>query len=81
MLAPEDIATYTFLCLVADKQGVSWYRRDRMLQAMAVREDSLWHSLDRLRSLDLIAYRPFSEYASEGFHQVMSIPPKGPSQR
>jgi len=81
VLAPEEISTYAFLCLVADKQGVSWYRRDRMLQAMAVREDLLWHSLDRLYSLDLVAYRPFGEHASEGFRQVMSIPPKGPSQR
>jgi hypothetical protein len=81
LLAPEDIATYTFLCLVANKQGVSWYRRDRMRHAMAIREDSLRYSLERLYSLDLVAYRPFGEHASEGFHHVLSLPSQGPDLR
>lgn len=77
-LAPEEIAVYAFLCLVADRQGVSWYRRDRIRQALGIREDTLWDALERLDSLDLIAYRPFGEHASDGFHQVLSLPPEGP---
>lgn len=79
-LAPEEIAVYAFLCLVADKQGVSWYRRDRIRQALGIREDTLWDSLERLYSLDLVAYRPFGEHASDGFHQVLSLPPQGPPE-
>jgi hypothetical protein len=79
-LAPEEIAVYAFLCLVADKQGVSWYRRDRIRQALGLGEDVLWRSLERLCSLDLVAYRPFGEHASDGFHQVLSLPPEGPPE-
>jgi hypothetical protein len=79
-LAPEDIAAYAFLCLVANKQGVSWYRRDRIRQATGIREDMLWQSLKRLYSLDLVAYRPFGEHASDGFHQVLSLPTQGPPE-
>lgn len=80
LLAPEEIAVYAFLCLVANRQGVSWYRRDRIRQALGIREDMLWDSLDRLSSLDLVAYRPFGEHASDGFHQVLSLPPQGPPE-
>lgn len=79
-LAPEDTAVYAFLCLVANKQGVSWYRRDRIRQALGIREDSLWQSLERLYSLDLVAYRPFGEHASDGFHQVLSLPQQRPRE-
>jgi len=78
LLTPEDIATYTFLCLVANQQGVSWYRRDRIRKALGISEDAIWLALKRLYALDLIAYSPFSQHASDGFHQVLSLPPQGP---
>lgn len=78
LLTPEDIAAYTFLCLVANQQGVSWYRRDRIRQALGIREDALWLALRRLDALDLVAYRPYSRHSSDGFHQVLSLPPQGP---
>lgn len=80
LLTPDDIAVYAFLCLVANKQGVSWYRRDRIRDALGVGEDALWLALRRLEALDLIAYRPFSRHASDGFHQVLSLPPYGPPE-
>ena len=30
VMTAEDIAVYVFLCLAADRQGVSWWRRDRI---------------------------------------------------
>jgi hypothetical protein len=77
-LTPEDIATYTFLCLVANQQGVSWYRRNKIQQAMCINEDALRIALKRLYNLDMVAYCPFSRHASDGFHQVLSLPPHGP---
>jgi len=78
VLTPEDIAVYVFLCLVADRQGVSWYRRDRIRQALCIGEDEVFVALRRLCELDLVAYRPFNRHASEGFHQVLELPPGGP---
>jgi len=77
-LTPEDIAVYIFLCLVADRQGVSWYRRDRIREALALDERAVWRSLKRLEQLDLVAYQPFSKHDSEGFRQVLSLPGGGP---
>ena len=41
------------------------------------RKEAPWWKLGRLRSLGSIAYRPFSRHASDGFHQVLSLPPDG----
>ena len=78
ILNPPQIATYTFLCLVANPQGVSWYRKDRIRDAMCIDEHSLRQALFSLYDLDLVAYKPFSQHASDGFHQVLSLPKSGP---
>lgn len=77
-MTAEDLAVYVFLCLVGDRQGVSWYRRDRIRSALAMDEQALWCTLGRLEALGLVAYRPFHAHASEGFRQVLAIPPDGP---
>jgi hypothetical protein len=79
ILTPEQIATYTFLCLVANPQGVSWYRKDRIRAAMCIDEHALRQALYKLYDLDLVAYKPFSRHASDGFHQVLSLPQDGPA--
>ncbi|MFH2006592.1 MAG: hypothetical protein ABI333_08410 [bacterium] len=78
LLSAEDVTVYAFLCLVADRQGVSWYRRDRIRAALGLTEQAVWQSLGRLEALDLVAYRPFHAHASEGFWQVLSVPVGGP---
>lgn len=79
ILTPEQIAAYTFLCLVANPQGVSWYRKDRIRAAMCIDEHALRQALYKLYDLDLVAYKPFSRHASDGFHQVLSLPTDGPA--
>jgi hypothetical protein len=78
-MQPSDIAVYLFLCLVANQQGVSWYRRDRIRAALNLSEEETRRALTRLRELDLIAYLPFGRHDSEGFRQVLSLPTSGPS--
>lgn len=79
VMAPTELALYAFLCLVADRQGVSWYRRSRLSATMAVPHDELCFALRRLCELDLVAYRPFRQGAEDGFHQVLSLPAGGPT--
>ena len=81
VMPPECVSVYMFLCLVGNRQGVSWYRRDRIQQAVLLSEDAVSFALRRLVELDLVAYRPFGRYASEGFRQVLSIPDGGPPSR
>ena len=35
-------------------------------------------ALTRLQTLDLVAYRPFSPCAVDGFRQVLAVPAGGP---
>ncbi|MFC1482464.1 hypothetical protein ACFL51_01520 [Myxococcota bacterium] len=79
VLSAEDLAVYVFLCLVADRQGVSWYRRDRIRATLGLDEQAVWQVLSRLEALGLVAYRPFHAHASEGFRQVLAVPVEGPS--
>lgn len=81
VLSPQEIAVYLFLCLVANQQGVSWYRRDRIRAALNLHEAEVQEALERLRALDLVAYLPFGRHDSEGFRQVLSLPPWGPSSQ
>lgn len=80
VMTAEDISVYVFLCLAADRKGVSWWRRDRIGRALGLGEEALHKALSRLYALDLIAYQPFSENTSDGFQQVLSLPPAGPPQ-
>lgn len=77
-LTPSALGAYVFLCLAADREGVSFYRRDRIGRALGLDDAEVARALRRLRDLDLVAYAPFSAHAVDGFHQVLSIPAGGP---
>lgn len=78
VLSPDALAVYTFLCLAANREGVSWYRKDRIARTLGIPEDQLHLALRRLYELDLVAYRPFARHASDGFHQILALPQGGP---
>jgi hypothetical protein len=78
VLSPEAIAVYTFLCLVADRSGVSFYRRARIARELGLDEIGIASALARLIELDLVAFQPFRQGAQDGFHQVLSLPEQGP---
>ncbi len=73
-LTPQATAAYTFLCLAADRSGVSYYRRDRIGRGVGLSEDELHQTLRLLEELDLVAFRPFGPRAVDGFRQVLSLP-------
>jgi hypothetical protein len=78
VLSLPALATYAFLCLVADRQGVSFYRRGRIGRELGLDDGEVASALARLIELDLVAYRPFRDGAADGFHQVLSLPEQGP---
>lgn len=69
---------YLFLCLAADRQGVSFYRRDRIARAVGLDDVEAARALARLRELDLVAFAPFRPHTVDGFHQVLALPAGGP---
>jgi hypothetical protein len=77
-LGPKAVAVYVFLCLAANHDGVSWYTRARIGSELGLADGEVFEALDRLEALDLVAYRPFSTYAVDGWRQVLSTPSGGP---
>jgi len=77
-LGPKAVAVYAFLCLAANHDGVSWYTRARIGSELGLADGEVFEALDRLEALDLVAYRPFSTYAVDGWRQVLSTPSGGP---
>lgn len=77
-LPAPAVAVYAFLCVAADRYGVSFYRRDRIGRAVGLDDQEVARALARLRDLDLIAFAPFSAHAVDGFHQVLAVPTGGP---
>lgn len=78
VLTPEAIAVYTLLCVAANRDGVSYYRRDRIGHELGLSDTNVRVALHRLIELDLVAYRPFHVHAVDGFHQVVALPEGGP---
>ena len=73
-LEPADLGLYLFLTLAADRHGLSCSRLDRMERAVPCFDrHALWDARTRLAALDLIAYRPWSEYTPDGCYQVLSV--------
>jgi hypothetical protein len=73
-LSRDEIALYTFLVLVGDKNGVSFYRLEKICQYL---DDMDWSDFHRARRVlienDLIAFQPFSPHEPNGFYQVLSL--------
>ena len=74
LLDCETLAAYTFLCLAANRDGVSYYRRERIGRELGLDDAQIHRALRRLEELDLVAYRPFRPGAADGFRQVLSLP-------
>lgn len=77
-LSPSALATYAFLCLAADRRGLSFYRRARLGRELGLDDAEVHVALARLEQLELVAYRPFRAGAPDGYRQVLSVPPGGP---
>ena len=79
VMSTKEIAAYAFLCLVANRSGLSWYRRERIAQQLGLPRDEVDQALQRLLDLDLVAFRPFYARSRDGFYQVLSLPQGGPA--
>lgn len=63
---------YFFLCLVADKRGVSFYSDPRITSTMQLTDLELDQARNELTRLDLLAY-------DGHLYQLLSLPPSLPS--
>ena len=74
----QDITLYLFLILVADKNGVSFYRKEKICQAISLDFSQFEIAKDRLIDMKLIAFEGYSVLSPNGYYQVLPIENKAP---
>jgi hypothetical protein len=72
MSHPEQ-ALYLFLALAADRNGVSFYRKEKICDCLALDDGQFQIARDRLVDLGLIAFRPYTVLSPNGFYQILPV--------
>jgi hypothetical protein len=78
VMTHQDMVLYLFLVLVADKNGVSFYRKEKICEAVSLDYNQFEIAKDRLISMDLIAFEGYSVLSPNGYYQILPIETKAP---
>ena len=72
-LTPDDLGLYLFLILAANRDGVSFYRKDKICDTLGFSWDRFEEARRRLVERDLIAFDPFGPHEVDGYYQVLPV--------
>jgi hypothetical protein len=78
VMTHNDIVLYLFLILAADKNGVSFYRKEKMCETMSLDYNKFEVARDRLITMKLIAFESYSALSPNGYYQVLPIESMAP---
>jgi len=73
VMTHEDQSLYLFLALAADRNGVSFYRKEKVCDCLGLDFQQFEVAKDRLIGLKLIAFQPYSVLSPNGFYQVLPV--------
>jgi hypothetical protein len=73
-LGPDSTAVLVLLALAADRQGASFYGRDKMGVLLGLDRSAVDRALARLVDLGLVVQRPWSEGHPDGVWQLLPVP-------
>ena len=73
VMTHHDISLYLFLLLAADKNGVSFYRKEKICETASLDFNQFETARDRLIDMNLIAFEPYSAVSPNGFYQVLDV--------
>ena len=79
VMTHEDLALYVFLILVADCNGVSFYRKEKICDLASLNFNQFEIARDRLLDMKLIAFEAYSVLTPNGFYQVLPITQQAPN--
>ena len=79
VMTHQDQAFYLFLVLAADRNGVSFYRKEKVCDILALDFQQFEVARDRLTDLNLIAYQPYTALSPNGYYQVLPIQTAAPN--
>jgi hypothetical protein len=74
----HDMVLYLFLILAADRNGVSFYRKEKICQAVSLDFSQFEIARDRLVNMNLIVFESYSVLSPNGYYQVLPIEAKAP---
>jgi hypothetical protein len=69
----QDQSLYLFLALAADRNGVSFYRKEKVCDCLGLDFQQFEIAKDRLIAMKLIAFEPYSVLSPNGFYQVLPV--------
>jgi hypothetical protein len=75
----QDVVLYLFLVLAADRNGVSFYRKEKICQAVSLDFRQFEIARDRLIDLKLIAFEGYTVLSPNGYYQVLPVEAKAPN--
>lgn len=78
VMTHQDLALYLFLVLAADRYGVSFYRKEKICDALGLDWSEFEVARDRLIGLRLIAFEPYSSSTPNGYYQVLPVDGRAP---
>ena len=78
-MAHQDQALYLFLVLAADRHGVSFYRKEKICDALGLDWGQFEVARDRLIDLKLIAFEPYNAGTPNGYYQVLPVDGQAPN--
>ncbi|MFB0555542.1 MAG: hypothetical protein ACETWQ_19735 [Phycisphaerae bacterium] len=79
VMTHKDLVLYLFLVLAADRNGVSFYRKEKICDAVNLEFGQFEIARDRLVNLKLIAFEGYSVFSPNGYYQVLPIENKAPN--
>jgi len=73
VMTHQDQSLYLFLVLAADRNGVSFYRKEKICDCLGLDFQQFEVARDRLIGMGLIAFQPYSILSPNGFYQVLPV--------
>lgn len=78
VMTHPDQVLYLFLVLAADRNGVSFYRKEKICDILALDFKQFEIARDRLIDMNLMAYQPYTVLSPNGYYQVLPIKTTAP---
>jgi len=79
VMTHQDQSLYLFLVLAADRNGVSFYRKEKICETLGLDFQQFEVAKDRLITLGLIAFGSYSALSPNGFYQVLPVDAQPPA--
>jgi hypothetical protein len=78
VMTHQEIALYLFLVLAADRNGISFYRKEKMCDALDLDFKQFEIARDRLITLKLVTFEAYTALSPNGYYQILPIESHAP---